>query len=38
VTFNFHWDEVAFQDEVREHIKKNATKTREEWKAELLAE
>jgi len=38
VTLNFHWDEVSFRDEVREHIKKHATKTRAEWKAELIEE
>ena len=37
VTLNFHWDEVAFRDEAKEHIRKHATKSREAWKAELLA-
>jgi len=38
VTLDFHWDEVAFQGEVKEHIRKHATKTRAAWKAELLGE
>ncbi|KAE9366198.1 hypothetical protein N431DRAFT_549163 [Stipitochalara longipes BDJ] len=38
VTLNFHWDEVAFRDEVKEHIHKHATKSREDWRVELLAE
>jgi ubiquitin-protein ligase len=38
VTLNFHWDEVSFRDEVKEHIKKHATKTRAEWKAELVTD
>ena len=38
VTLNFHWDEVAFQDAAKEHIKKHATKTRAEWKSEILGE
>jgi hypothetical protein len=38
VTLNFHWDEVAFRDEVKDHIRKHATKTRETLKAEILAE
>ncbi|KAF4633485.1 hypothetical protein G7Y89_g4628 [Cudoniella acicularis] len=38
VTLNFHWDEVAFRDEAKTHIQKHATKTRAEWKAEILNE
>ena len=38
VTLNFHWDQVAFQAEVKEFIKKHATKTREAWKVEILRE
>ena len=36
VTLNYHWDEVAFHDEVKAHIQKHATKTRAEFKAEIL--
>ncbi|PVH87391.1 hypothetical protein DL98DRAFT_448903 [Cadophora sp. DSE1049] len=36
VTLNYHWDEVAFRDEVKAHIQKHATKTRAEFKAEIL--
>ncbi|KAH7403530.1 hypothetical protein BKA64DRAFT_669265 [Cadophora sp. MPI-SDFR-AT-0126] len=36
VTLNYHWDEVAFHDEVKAHIEKHATKTRAEFKAEIL--
>ena len=38
VTLNFHWDEVAFQDEAKAQIAKHATKTRAVWKSELLGE
>lgn len=38
VTLNFHWDEVAFQAEVKDHIRKHATKSREAWRAEILKE
>jgi len=38
VTLKFHWDEVAFRDEAKEHIRKHAIKSRDAWKAELLAE
>ncbi|KAH7330116.1 hypothetical protein BKA65DRAFT_51346 [Rhexocercosporidium sp. MPI-PUGE-AT-0058] len=36
VTLNYHWDEVAFQEEVKAHIKKHAVKTRAEYKSEIL--
>ncbi|KAI1083612.1 hypothetical protein F5B20DRAFT_577291 [Whalleya microplaca] len=35
-TLGFHHDEVGFADEVREHVRKHALQTREEWKTELL--
>jgi len=35
-TLDFHHDQVAFQDEVKEHIAKHAKKTREEWRGEIL--
>jgi hypothetical protein len=38
VTLNFHWDEVAFREEVKEHIRKHSTKTRVAWRAEFLGE
>jgi len=38
VTLNFHWDEVQFREEVKQHIQKHATKTRAEWKNEILGE
>jgi len=36
ITLDFHHDQVAFQDEVKEHIAKHAKKTREEWRGEIL--
>lgn len=38
VTLDYHWDEVQFKDEVKEHIVKHATTTRAEWRAVLLEE
>ena len=37
-TLGFHHDQVAFNDEVRAYVLKHASKTREQWKAELLGE
>ena len=36
VTLDFHHDQVAFADMAREQIQKHATKSREEWRAEIL--
>ncbi|KAG4437405.1 hypothetical protein IFR05_007130 [Cadophora sp. M221] len=36
VTLNYHWDEVAFQEEVRAHIKNHAIKDRAQYKFEIL--
>ncbi|ORX96291.1 hypothetical protein BCR34DRAFT_619726 [Clohesyomyces aquaticus] len=36
VTLNFRWDQVQFQEEVERHIQKHATKTRAQWKREIL--
>lgn len=38
VTFNFHWDEVAFSEDVKAHIMTHATKPRETWRREILRE
>lgn len=37
-TLGFHHDQVEFADEVREHVGCHASKSREEWKKELLGE
>jgi hypothetical protein len=36
VTLDYYWDEVQFQEEVRGHITRHATKGREEWKKDIL--
>jgi hypothetical protein len=36
VTLGFHHDEVAFAEEARRHARKHGSKSREEWKYELL--
>lgn len=36
ITLGYHHDQVEFADEVRESVQKYASKTREEWKTELL--
>ncbi|KAG9665122.1 hypothetical protein KCU95_g2581, partial [Aureobasidium melanogenum] len=36
VTLGFHHDEVAFAEEARRHANKHGSKSREEWKYELL--
>ena len=33
---DYHHDQVDFADEVRSHVAKNASKTRSQWKTELL--
>ncbi|KAF2087739.1 hypothetical protein K490DRAFT_41720 [Saccharata proteae CBS 121410] len=35
ITLDYHHDEVHFQEEVRDHIAKHATKSRQQWCAEL---
>ncbi|KAK8071273.1 hypothetical protein PG997_011476 [Apiospora hydei] len=35
-TLSMHRDEAAFENEVREHVRKYATKSKKEWRAELL--
>jgi ubiquitin-protein ligase len=37
VTLNYHWDEVQFKEEAQSHIRKYATKTRAEWRAEITS-
>lgn len=37
-TLGFFHDPVDFAEEAREHARKHASKTREEWKAEILGE
>lgn len=37
-TLGFHHDQVEFSDEVREHVRRHARKTRDQWKKELLGE
>lgn len=38
VSLNFLWDEVGYQEKVRSHVKKHATKAREQWRREILLE
>ncbi|ROW08830.1 hypothetical protein VMCG_02985 [Cytospora schulzeri] len=37
-TLGFHHDEVEFASEVREHVRKHASTTRNQWKARLLGD
>ncbi|KAF2996796.1 hypothetical protein E8E13_000636 [Curvularia kusanoi] len=37
VTLNYHWDEVQFKEEAQAHIRKYATKSRAEWRAEITS-
>ena len=37
-TLSYHHDQVEFADEVREHVDRYASKSREEWKKQLLGE
>lgn len=37
-SLNYLWDEVGHQERVREHVKKHATKSRVEWRVEVLGE
>lgn len=36
VTLNYHWDQVAFQDEVKKYIQKHAAKSRETLRTIVL--
>lgn len=36
VTLNFHWDEVQFKEEAQRRIAKHASKTRAEWREEVV--
>ena len=38
VTLDFYWDEVAFREEVKKHIKKHAVKGREQWSKTIVGE
>lgn len=38
ITLGFFHDPVEFADEAREHVRKHASKKREEWKPEILGE
>lgn len=38
VTLGYHHDEVEFNEQVREFVQKHASKTRAQWKAEILGE
>lgn len=37
-SLNYMYDEVGHQERVREHVKKHATKSRVEWRVEVLGE
>ena len=36
MTLGFHHDEIAFAEEARRYARKHGSKTREQWKHELL--
>lgn len=36
VTLKYHWDEVKFKEEAQEHIAKHASKTRAQWRQEIV--
>ncbi|KAJ8116748.1 hypothetical protein OPT61_g1881 [Boeremia exigua] len=36
VTLNYHWDEVQFKEEAQRDIGKHATKSRAEWRVEIV--
>jgi hypothetical protein len=38
VILEYHWDQLAFQEDVRVHIKKHASKPKEEMRKEILEE
>ncbi|GIZ49598.1 hypothetical protein CKM354_001262800 [Cercospora kikuchii] len=38
IALDYHHDQVDFAEEVRAHVRKHASKTREQWKEELLGE
>ncbi|KAF8464899.1 hypothetical protein BDZ91DRAFT_729114 [Kalaharituber pfeilii] len=35
-SLNYLWDEVGHQDRVREHVRKHATKSRAQWRQEIV--
>lgn len=37
-TLGYHHDQVEFAEEVRAHVQRHATKTRQEWQVELVGE
>lgn len=37
-TLEYHHDEVEFEEEVRKHVTKHASTTRDQWRASLLGE
>ena len=38
ITLGYHHDEEEFADEVREHVRRHASKGREQWKKILMGE
>lgn len=38
VILDYHWDQLAFQEDVRAHIKKHASKSKEVMRKEILDE
>ena len=36
VILNYHWDQLAFEEQVREHIQKHASKSKENMRKEIL--
>lgn len=38
VILDYHWDQLAFQEDVRAHIKKHASKSKEVMRKEILGE
>jgi ubiquitin-protein ligase len=36
VTLNYHWDEVQFKEEAQLHIEKHASKSRADWRSEIV--
>ncbi|KAM3414997.1 hypothetical protein BST61_g10134 [Cercospora zeina] len=38
IALDYHHDQVDFADEVRSHVNKHGSKTRQQWKKELLGE
>jgi ubiquitin-protein ligase len=36
VTLNYHWNEVQFKEEAQLHIEKHASKSRADWRSEIV--